>query len=178
MNKILLVLCLVCLPGFASAQKTVGWCDEIEMLGTWEVTCYAGDFKSLPYDYRELTPVSVTFSDGNYTTFNYDGQTLIFKGYWITTAKTDNCFLHLMPWNGNESIVNFRIQHFDNGFMVLRSYDGAGRIELKQVADPSAVRSTRASPSKGNAYGLDGVLIPSPENARGVVIEAGKKILR
>ncbi len=62
MNKILLVLCLVCLPGFASAQKTVGWCDEIEMLGTWEVTSYAGDFKSLPYDYRELTPVSVTFS--------------------------------------------------------------------------------------------------------------------
>ncbi|MBO4719193.1 MAG: hypothetical protein J5658_04885 [Prevotella sp.] len=176
MKRILSIItvALVCLT--ASAQKYVGWCDEIEMLGDWQVESFAGDFVGFPSEYKEKTPVAFQFRDGNYTTVNYDGETWIFKGYWITTAKTNECYLHLLPWNGGQSIVNFKIQHFDNGFMVLRTYDGAGRIELKKNTSAGVRAIVADSLPNRKAYGLNGIKLP--DTAKGIAIQGGKKILR
>lgn len=176
MKRILSITTLVLVCLVTSAQKYVGWCDEIEMLGDWQVESFAGDFVGFPPEYKEKTPTAFHFSDGNYTTINYDGETWIFKGYWITTAKTNECYLHLLPWNGGQSIVNFKIQHFDNGFMVLRTYDGAGRIELKQTTSAGVRAVMPDSVPGGNTYGLNGVRLS--KSAKGVAIRGGKKILR
>lgn len=169
------VLALACLT--ANAQNCVEWLDEIELLGTWNVT---GSFGTFKYP-NKGTMQSVQFSDGNYTKITFlDGMKTvdwIFKGYWITTAKTNNFLLHLLPWNSDESIVNFRIAEFADGVMTLSTYDGNGTIYLSK--DTSAgVEAARMDAPKGKTHTPNGVELPTPDAAKGVIIQEGKKILR
>lgn len=160
----------------ANAQHYVIDLDELALLGTWNVTGSWGDFK-----FSKGAMKTVQFSDGNYTkiTFEDGTQTVdwIFKGFWVTMSKTDKCFLHLFPWNSGESIVNFKIQDFDNNEMTLTTYDGKGTIILSK--DTSAgVSAARIDAPAGKAYSLNGTELPTPDAAKGVVIQGGKKIVK
>lgn len=170
MKRILFALTLIAATLTANAQT------DIELLGTWNITGSWGDFK-----FNKGTIKAFQFADGNYTKITFvDGtQTIdwIFKGYWITTVKTNNCLLHLLPWNSDESIVNFKIQDFEGGAMTLTTYDGKGTIILAK--DTSAgVDAARMDAPKGKAYGLNGVELPTPNAATGIVIRDGKKVVK
>ena len=97
MKKLYLVLtlALVCLT--ANAQNYIFGLDELELLGTWNVTGSFGTFNGQSRGAMQ----SVQFADGSYTKFTYlDGTETVdvfFKGYWVTVAKTDKYFLHLLP---------------------------------------------------------------------------------
>lgn len=176
MKRILFALALVLATLTANAQHYVIDLDEIALLGTWNVTGSFGQFK-----FNKGSIKAFQFADGNYTKITFEDGTQttdwIFKGYWITTVKTNNCLLHLLPWNGGESIVNFKIQDFEGDAMTLTTYDGAGTIVLAK--DTSAgVRATRTDAPKGKAYGLNGVELPTPDAATGIVIQNGKKVAR
>lgn len=177
MKKLYLALTLVLVCLTANAQNYIFGLDELELLGTWNVTGSFGTFNGQSRGAMQ----SVQFADGNYTKFTYlDGTETVdvfFKGYWVTVAKTDKYFLHLLPWNGNESIVNFRIKEFADGSMTLTTYDGNGTIILAK--DTSAgVNVARMDAPKGKAYGLNGTELPTPDAATGIVIRDGRKVVQ
>ena len=178
MKRIWFVFSLVLLCSLGKAQNYVIDLDDTALLGTWAVS---GSFGTFPYESKGEIK-SIRFSDGNYTTVTFlDGtQTVdwIFKGYWVTTAKTNNCFLHLLPWNSGESLVNFRIAEFDNGTMTLKTYDGAGTIILAKDASAGVSAARIDAPFGGKAYTLGGVELQTPDTATGIVIQGGKKVVR
>ena len=178
MKRIYLVFALALLTMTANAQNYVIDLDEIALLGTWNVS---GSFGSFRFNDKG-TIKTIEFADGNYTKFTYlDGTETVdvfFKGYWVTVAKTDKYFLHLLPWNGNESILNFRISEFDNGTMTLKTYDGAGTIILAKDTSAGVSAARMDAPANGKAYSINGVELPTPDAATGIVIQGGKKILK
>lgn len=178
MKRIYLVFALVLLTMTANAQNYVIDLDEIALLGTWNVS---GSFGSFRFNDKG-TIKTIEFADGNYTKITFANGTQsvdwIFKGYWITTVKTNNCLLHLLPWNIGESVLNFRISEFDNGTMTLKTYDGAGTIILAKDTSASVSAAWMDAPDNGKAYGLNGVELSTPDAAIGIVIQGGKKILK
>ncbi len=170
MKRILFALTLIAATLTANAQT------DIELLGTWNITGSWGDFK-----FNKGTIKAFQFADGNYTkiTFSDGTQTVdwIFKGYWLSTTTANDCFLHLLPWNSDESIVNFKIQDFEGDAMTLTTYDGKGTIILTK--DTSAgVNAARTEAPTGKAYGLNGTELPTPDAAKVIVIQDGKKIIK
>ena len=177
------VLALACLT--ANAQNYVEWLDEIELLGTWNVTGALGNetpgtsWQRLKLHYPGSF-VSFQFTDGNYTKIIVrDGiktTDYTFRGYWVTKSNTNNCLLHLLPGN-SESIVNFKVTEFNDNSLTLATYDDSGTITLSK--DTSAgVEAARMDAPKGKAHTLNGVELPTPDASKGVIIQEGKKILR
>ena len=170
-KTILMLVCLV-LGMDVKAQNQIVDLDDIALLGTWDVHTSNGEFM-----HEMKVPTNYTFTDGSYTVIGFlDNSQWFFKGYWLSTAPNGRCFLHLIPWNSGESTVNFRIQMFDNGQMILRTYDGKDEMLLYR-RDNSGVRSVSVdSATNGKAYLLNGSV--APENSKGIVIQDHKKVIR
>lgn len=175
----IILMCFVCIT--AKAQNYITNLDDTALLGTWNVVGQLGNFK-FDYEYDGKAAKSIQFSDGNYTTITFvDGintTNCTFKGYWISTAQTDKYFLHLAPWNSAQSIINFRIVSFDNGAMTLTTYDNNGTLYLEKD-NAAAIRSTKTdNVIKGKTYTLNGTQLPSGDDAKGVIIQNGKKVIK
>lgn len=174
MKHTLLYIMLLTVSLTANAQ--IENLDEIELLGTWNVS---GSFGAFSYQDRGAIQ-AIEFSDGGYTRLTFlDGlQTVdwFFKGYWITSAKANNYLLHLLPWNGGESIVNFRIKEFADNTMTLTAYNGNGTIILSKDTSVGVRSVSTDAGENSKAYLLNGSV--APENSKGVVISDGKKVIR
>lgn len=185
MKKILFTIAFLTLGMGASAQQFdyVHWLDDAKIQGRWEVTDYNEYYdKGLPYEYRGLTPGLLQLTDGPYTALCFRGNPAYicnFKGYWITCGNTNSYFLHLLPWNSAESIVNFVVTKFENDILKLETYDRKGLIVFARVKEENAVRSVPAdTTANAKAYNLGGVELPTPDAAKGIVIQGGKKTVR
>lgn len=178
MKQVLLALALTLANLTAYAQYYVTSLDDIAIMGTWEMDNAVGNFNpDFDSEYWDIKPVKFELNNSGYSSIHFaDGKQWFFKGYWITKAQTDKYFLHLLPWNGGQSIVHFRITQFDNGKMILDTYSGNGRVELSKAT--SGVQATRMDAPDSKAYGLNGVELPTPDNATGVVIQNGRKVIR
>lgn len=180
MKKICLlyVFALACLT--VKAQNYIVNLDDITISGEWNLasTEIPMDFIKSLNAYEYDIPLKIVLNDsGNSYIVLGSGMSWMFKGYWVTTAQTGKYFLHMMPYNSDESIVNFHIVQFDNGKMVLDTYKGNDRVEFSK--DTSlGVPATRMDAKTGKTYNLDGVELETPNNAKGVIIQDGKKILR
>ena len=183
MRKYIVAIALLMLGMSAHAQSWITNLDEIEMLGKWVVTEIGGDFPEFQNNYRWEYPTSIVFNNRNSTfvffkDFNDNETAERYVGYWIGGSATGKYTLHLLsnkPYNDDSSgmsLVNFRIQHFDGGVMVLRTYDGGGRIQLEKE-NSAGIRSTRSDATDGKAYHIDGT--PAAESDKGIIIQDGKK---
>jgi hypothetical protein len=180
MKRIYLVFALALLTMTANAQNYVTDLDDMTIAGTWEIQNAVGDFNpGFANDYWDVKPAKFELNDGGYSIITFaDGRQWFFKGYWITSAQTGKYFLHLLPWNGGQSIVNFRIVSFNNEKMILSTYSGNGRVELDKDTSAGVSAARMDALDNGKAYGLNGVELPTPDAATGIVIQGGKKILK
>lgn len=173
MKKILANILLMSAAMTANAQ--ISNLDEIELVGKWDVYGFGGTYSNIPFEYRYgNTPKYLTLSDGDYTVFKFPKNDWVFKGYWLSHTDTGKYILHLLPWNSDNSIVNFVVTKFDNDELYLTTYDGKGWVEFRKSDNTDGIQSVSAD-SKGNgkAYNLSGLEVN--ENAKGVIIKNGKK---
>lgn len=192
MKKILFTFALLTLGMGASAQW-ISDLDEMALIGSWEVTSISGSFPMFKDDYHGEHPIRFEFRDWmpSSVVFQYnDGIEggVQYVGFWIGGTTTGHYTLHLLSTNGwvtnggyrmsGTTTINFWIQHFSNGYMTLSTYDEAGKMSLQKV-DAAAVRSVPAdTTATAKAYSLGGMELPTPDAAKGVVIQGGKKALR
>lgn len=163
----------------ANAQNFIIDLDNEELQGTWVVTSVTGVFNNIGYEYAGKTPAVIKLKDGNYTYIEFtDGSQCIYKGYWLSSGNTGKYYLHLSPYNGGNTILNFRILQFQNGVLTLVTYDRMGTMYLHKD-DSSNVSAARVDSSEdGKCYNLAGVELKTPNATKGIVILDGKKVLR
>lgn len=187
MKKLLLAIALLTLGMSANAQWITSL-DEMAMLGKWEVTAISGTFPEFQNEYRSEYPIWIEFNNRKSTnvafTDNNGNETIEqYAGYWIGGTTTGHYTLHLLynrQYNSTYtgmSLQNFVIGLFDSNQMTLRTFDNSGSINLRKVANESAVRSVPAdSIATSRAYRVDGT--PATDDTKGVVIQNGKKAVR
>lgn len=188
MKRNLFALALALFTLTANAQWIANL-DEIEMLGRWEVVQVNGGFPEFNSDYHPQFPTAIEFNNRNYTyvwftDYNDNAVSERFAGYFVGGTATGRYTLHFLSrkeYNSDYtglSLINFWIKHFDGQNMTISTYDGENYIRLQKI-DASAVRSVAAdSTSNGKAYDLNGVELPTPDAAKGIVIQGGKKVVR
>lgn len=174
---LIMLMCLVCMT--ANAQNCITDLDDTTIAGTWNADITTGDFNtSFDSEYWDNKPIGLTLNDGGYSIISFaNGSQWFFKGYWVTTSPNGKSFLHLTPWNSGQGNVNFRIAKFDNGKMILYTYNGNGKIELSKDTS-SGVSAACVNVANTKAYTLDGVELPKNKNVKGVIIQGGKKIVK
>lgn len=177
MKKILFTIALLTLGMGANAQ--VENLDEIALLGKWNVLSRSGEFNPWGVSFGNNKPNFLSFDDGNFTMARFSSEAIIyFKGYWVTKSGTENYFLHMMPWDADQPIAHFRVRKFYRGELELETYDGKNWYNLFNEHG-AAVRSVPAdTTANAKAYNLGGVELPTPDAAKGIVIQGGKKTVR
>lgn len=188
MKKYMITLALLTLGMSANAQWISGL-DEIEMQGHWVVTSVNGGFPEFNSDYHPQYPTAIDFNNRNYTyvwftDYNGNETSERFAGYFVGGTATGRYTLHLLSrkeYNSDYtglSFANFWIKQFDSQNMTISDYDGNSYIKLQKV-DAASVRSVATdTTANSKAYGLNGVELPTPETAKGIVIQNGKKTVR
>ncbi len=188
MKKYLITLALLTLGMGASAQWISGL-DEIEMQGHWTVTSVNGGFPEFASEYHPQYPTAIDFNNRNYTYVwftDYNGREAyeMYAGYFVGGTATGRYTLHLLSrkeYNSDYtglSLANFWIKHFDGQNMTISDYDGDSYIKLQKV-DAANVRSIPAdTTANAKAYNLSGAELPTPDAAKGIVIQNGKKTVR
>lgn len=175
MKQFMILAALIIFGLTANAQ--ISNLDEIELQGNWEVIGFGGEFSNINVEYRGNTPKTLELKDGNYTIFRFPNTDWIFKGYWLSTTQSGKYILHLLPWNGDESILNFVITKFDGGLLSVTTYDGNGWIEFKKQ-DISGIKQIPTNGTYNKTYTISGIEVTDTETAKGVLIQNGKKVFR
>ena len=177
MKKILFTLALLMLGMSASAQ--VENLDEVELLGSWNVTNGSGIFTGrLPiYHNSYRKPVAFTFNDNKasairweYAGPDYDWQQI--PGFWVSHTS-DRYILHFLlntdysTGGDGLSTLNFVVTQFSNGTMTLQTLSGDGTMTLAKE-ETASVRSVATDAAVNTrAYRIDGT--PAAEDAKGLV---------
>ena len=110
--------------------------DEIELLGTWNVTTTNGE---IMVSDRPETVSSITFNDGwnSFMKFESNRGTII-PVYIVSGTVTGRYTLHLIrnsEYNSDYtglSSLNFEVYQFGNNTMTLRTYDKSVTIKLEK----------------------------------------------
>ncbi len=188
MKKILFTLALLTLGMSASAQ--VENLDEVELLGSWNVTDGDGIFTGrLPiYHNSYRKPVAFTFNDNKasairweYAGPDYDWQQI--PGFWVSHTS-DRYILHFLlntdysTGGDGLSVLNFVVTQFSNGAMTLQTLSGDGTMQLSKEETASVRSLSPDTTANGKAYDLNGVELLTPDTAKGIVIQNGKKTVR
>lgn len=178
-------LALLCLTANAQVENL----DEVELLGTWSVTDATGIFNNAQYpvyNNERKRPTAITFADNANSVIAWQFASGIdnqyYPGYWIT--HTSNRYvLHMATRLGYDgytslSLLNFVVTRFDGGMMSLQTLSGDGTLHLTKDTSAGVSAARMDAPDNGKAYGLNGVELPTPDAATGIVIQGGKKILK
>lgn len=182
MRKYIVAIALLALGVGAKAQ--VENFDEVELLGSWNVTSSDGIFDGrLPiYHNTYRKPVAFTFNDNTYSTikWEYAGPDYDWEqspGYWVTHSS-DKYILHILlkrdysTGGDGISTLNFIVTAFDGGTMTLQTLAKDGAMQLSKEGS-AGIRSTRSDATGGKAYRIDGT--PAAESDKGIIIQDGKK---
>ncbi len=157
-----------------TANAQISNLDEMELVGKWDVYGFGGTYSNIPFEYRYgNTPKYLELKDGNYTLFKFPKNDWIFKGYWLSHTETGKYILHLLPWNSDNSIVNFVVTKFDNDELHLQTYDGNGWVEFRKSQTNGIENVSMDSETNGKAYDLNGIEVS--DNTKGIIIRNGKK---
>lgn len=182
MKKLFLAIAFLTLGMSTNAQS--GMPNDVEMLGTWNVTESSGIFSGrLPiYHNQYRKPVAFTFTDNapsvikwEYAGPDYDYEQV--PGYWITHSGDMfilNILLKTDYSTGGDgiSLLKFCITGIGNNSMTLQTLSGDGTMTLAKEGS-SGIRATRSDAPGGKAYRLNGT--PATESDKGIVIQNGKK---
>lgn len=185
MRKYIVAIALLMLGTSANAQS--GMPNDVEMLGTWNVTESSGIFSGrLPiYHNSYRKPVAFTFNDNKasaikweYAGPDYDYEQV--PGYWITHSGDMfvlNILLKTDYSTGGDgiSLLKFRITGIGNNSMTLQTLSGDGAMILAKEGS-SGIRATRSDATGGKAYHIDGT--PAAESDKGIIIQDGKKSIQ
>lgn len=179
MKKIFFLFAFLTIGMMAKAQYVANL-DEIELLGTWNVTTTNGE---IMVSDRPETVSSITFNDGwnSFMTFESNRSTII-PVYIVSGTATGRYTLHLIrdkEYNSDYtglSSLNFEVYQFGNNTMTLRTYDKSVTIKLEKQS-ASSVSSVKAdAKTSGKAYTLDGM--NATDTTKGIIIQNGKKKIR
>ena len=187
MKKIWLVfaLALLCLTANAQVENL----DEVELLGTWNVTDAAGIFNNAQYpvyNNERKRPTAITFADNanSYIAWQFASgiENQYYPGYWITHTS-NRYILHMATRLGYDgytslSLLNFVVTRFGDGMMSLQTLTGDGTLHLTKDTSAGVSAARMDAPANSKAYDLNGVELPTPDAAEGIVIQGGKKILK
>lgn len=175
MNKILIAFVFIFIGMSANAQY-VSNLDEIELLGTWNVTDMNGEI-TIAGEPETIT--SITFNDGKNSYLYFDGNTVEAIQVYTVGGTATGCYtLHLLKTIGYDgyhglSSVNFEICQFGNNTMTLRTYDKNVTIKLKKQTASSVSSVEAVTETNDKTYTVDGV--EATVNTKGIVIQDGKK---
>lgn len=179
MKKILIAFAFLAL-GLSAKAQYVSNLDEIELLGTWDVTDVNGEImvSGVPE-----TVASITFNDGknSFMYFESNNATDI-PVYTVGGTTTGRYTLHLIrryEYNSDYtglSSLNFEVYQFGNNLMTLRTYDKSVTIKLKKQTTNGISAATAAQKQSGKAYTLDGMT--ATDTTKGIIIQNGKKKIR
>lgn len=177
MKKALLAALFLVIGIAANAQTYIDDLDEENLLGAWNVTSMTGTFSSFSSEDRNKTVKSIAFEDGSMTTISFtDGSYTIYKGFWVSVGRSDRYYIHMLPWNSGNWLVNFRVLQFHNNVLTLVSYDRMGTLYLTKQ-ETNGISSAKAdAPLNGKTYTLNGM--EASDGASGIVIQNGKKTIR
>lgn len=179
MKKILFLFAFLVLGVTAKAQY-VSNLDEIELLGTWNVTTTNGEIMVSGHPERVA---SITFNDGqnSFMSFESNNSTII-PVYTVGGTATGRYTLHLIrryEYNSDYtslSSLNFEVYQFGSNTMTLRTYDKSVTIKLEKQS-ASSVSSVKAdAKTTGKSYTLDGMT--ATDTTKGIIIQNGKKKIR
>ncbi len=176
MRKMLLAFAFLALGMSAKAQY-VSNLDEIELLGTWDVTNVNGE---IMVSGHPETVASITFNDGKNSFVNFESNSsAIIPVYTVGGTATGRYTLHLIrryeydsDYTGLSSL-NFEVYQFGNNTMTLRTYDKSITISLKKQTASSVSSVEANAKASGKAYTMNGV--ETSPSTKGIVIQDGKK---
>lgn len=177
MKKILIAFAFLAL-GLSAKAQYVSNLDEIELLGTWDVTDVNGEIMGI----SDIV-TSMTFNDGkdSFVEFSQNHVERV-PVYIVGGTATGRYTLHLIrryEYNSDYtslSSLNFEVYQFGNNTMTLRTYDKSVTIKLEKQST-SSVSSVKAdAKASGKAYTLDGK--NATDTTKGIIIQNGKKKIR
>lgn len=173
MKKLLMAFAFLALGMSAKAQY-VSNLDEIELLGTWDVTDVDGEIMGI----SDIV-TSMTFNDGkdSFVEFsqNHVERVPVYIVGGTATGRYTLHFLKTLGYDGYHGLssVNFEVYQFGNNTMTLRTYDKSVTIHLKKQTASSVSSVEADAKASGKAYTLGG--IETTPTAKGIVIQDGKK---
>lgn len=173
MKKILIAFAFLAL-GLSAKAQYVSNLDEIELLGTWDVTDVNGEIMGL----SDIV-TSMTFNDGkdSFVEFsqNHVERVPVYIVGGTATGRYTLHFLKTLGYDGYHGLssVNFEVYQSGNNLMTLRTYDKSVTIKLKKQTTNGISATTAAQKQSGKAYTLDGM--ETTPTAKGIIIQDGKK---
>lgn len=190
MKRLFFILTLLSAIFIAKAQEY----DELDLIGKWNVTSITpGTNAIIGVEIRSFEKINF-FEVASYA--EYGGMVWGDIINWRDGDRISDYPIHIRSWwisNSNKlhmisdnvyvyGILSFIIEQLTSDTMILLTYDGKNRIELKKDT-PSAVNNVNANniTHQAEAYSLDGIRIEKPEN--GIVIyhdgeKSTKEIIR
>ena len=180
MKKILFTIAFLAVGMVASSQRSM--LDEVELLGSWQVTEGFGIFTGrLPiYNNSYQRPAGFSFKDGRVSYVSWEvatGDKYLepYSGYFVTHSS-NRVILHIIPETQGHIWLNFVVTEYDNGKLTLETLSGDGTLYLKKQ-ETNGVQAARVdAPADGRTYTLNGTVAAG--QTRGIVIQDGKKTVR
>lgn len=176
MKQLLISLAFLALGMSAKAQYVTNL-DEIELLGTWNVTDVNGEIMGI-----SDVVTSMTFNDGkdSFVEFsqNHVERVPVYIVGGTATGRYTLHFLKTLGYDGYHGLssINFEVYQFGNNTMTLRTYDKSVTIKLEKQS-ASSVSSVKAdAKASGKVYTLDGM--NATDTTKGIIIQNGKKKIR
>ena len=180
MKKYLLTFIMLAVGMTANAQRSM--LDEVELLGTWQVTEGAGIFTGrFPiYNNAYQRPAGFTFNDGKTSFVTWEDVNLTpfdeaYDGYFVTHSS-NRVILHIVPQTQGGVWLNFVVTDYDNDKLTLETLSGNGTLYLKKQETDDVQAAHADAPANGRAYTLNG--IEADGQTKGILIQDGKKTVR
>lgn len=165
-NFMLLVTVLMCLGMSAQSVGYKGVIDEYEIQGGWKVDEQKGEISGVgsALEYFSLSGNSIT------TLWGIKDDKVYLSYFFISNGNK----MHWVLTNGIN--VSFIIMDYDktNMTMTLKTMDDQCTMKVHRWQTPFSVNTAKVAPKDAKRYNLQGI---QDDNAKGIVIEDGKKIL-
>lgn len=176
MKKIFFLFAFLTIGMMAKAQYVANL-DEIELLGTWNVTEVNGEIMGV-----SDVVTSMTFNDGkdSFVKFsqNHVERVPVYMIGGTATGRYTLHFLRTLDYDGylGLSSINFEVYQFGNNTMTLRTYDKSVTIKLEKQSASSVSLIKADAKASGKTYTLDGM--NATDTTKGIIIQNGKKRIR